>query len=272
MKVLIYDNKEKDKDKIYFNQLISLLNNNKIEYKQLEDCDLCGKEDADAIFTLGGDGTILWLVEFANRNSIPIIGINAGKLGFLSEFETAEMEEAVSLFKDGLLKKDERLTLQVSINGETFHALNDAYIQRLYSKEIGCMTADIAVSIGGSRVERFKGDGVVVSTPTGSTAYSLSAGGPVISPDIDALSVTPIAAHALGHRTIVFSSDKKCCLELVGKAHGGLFVDGRLIAEIKKGDLVFIDSAKNKTIFLRRKEFNFFKRLSVKLKDSLDVE
>lgn len=272
MKVFIYDNKEKDVSGECLHNLINELELVGIQYQILEDCDLVANMSADAIFALGGDGTILWLIEFANRNQIPIIGINVGKLGFLSEFERNEIKDAVTLLNEGKLKIDERLTLKVIVDNGEYHALNDAYVQRTYSKDLGCLTTDVNVVIDGFFVGRLKGDGVVVCSPTGSTAYSLSAGGPILSPNVNALCVTPISAHGLGHKPIVFSSDSQCVFELVGKTPASLFVDGRHLLEIKQGDVVRIEKAKSNTKFLRKPEFNFFKRLTVKLKDNLNLE
>ena len=267
MKVFIYDNKEKDCGGQYLKELKYLLNKSDIEYEQLTDDQLELDKTADALFTLGGDGTILWLVEFANRNSIPIIGINVGKVGFLTEFERLEMESAVKLFKAGELEKDERLTLEISIDGKSTLALNDAYIQRNYSEEIGCMTIDVKVSVDEKSVENFKGDGVVVSSPTGSTAYSLAVGGSILTPNVQALCVTPIAAHALGLRPLVISANSKCELLVVGKTHGTLFADGRRICEVCAGDNVLVKKSKHVTTFLRKKGYNFYKILSLKIKD-----
>ena len=269
MKVFVYDNKEKDAGGICLKNLLEVLSAYGVEYQMLFDDDLLLDACADAVFTIGGDGTILWLTEFANKNSIPIVGINMGKLGFLSEFERAEVEEAVKLLVDGQLKRDERITLKVSVGNVVCHSLNDAYIQRVYHKEVGCMTADILVDIDGATTEKIKGDGAVICTATGSTAYSLSAGGPIIAPNVDAFAVTPIAAHALNKRPIVCSADSICTFEIIGKAHCCLFVDGRFIAEVKKGDVITIQKAENKTVFLRKKDFNFFNRLTEKLKDKV---
>jgi NAD+ kinase len=268
MKVLIYDNKEKDSCGEYLKELEMLLSQAGIEYLQIFDKDLNKKISADIIFTLGGDGTILWVINFANNNNIPIIGINIGKVGFLTEFDKSNMAEAVNLLKDGQLKEDKRLTLSVSVNDKILTcALNDAFIQRVYSQEIGCMTAEISVHIDGRLVEDFKGDGVVICSPTGSTAYSLSVGGSILAPDVDALAVTPIAAHALGLRSIVFSSNSTCQIELFGKTQGALFTDGRLICQVQKGDKIEVKKSKLVTTFLRKKDFNFYKRFSLRLND-----
>ncbi|MBR2498288.1 MAG: NAD(+)/NADH kinase [Clostridia bacterium] len=268
MKVYVYDNKEKDAGGICLNKLLQVLGQYNVEFEILSDDDLLGDGYADAVFTIGGDGTILWLTEFANKNAIPIVGINMGKLGFLSEFELGEVEESVRLLVNGELKRDERITLKVTIGDIVCRSLNDSYIQRIYQKEVGCMTADILVDIDGATTEKIKGDGAVICTATGSTAYSLSAGGPIIAPNVDAFAVTPIAAHALNKRPIVCSADSVCTFEIMGKAHCGLFVDGRFIAEVKKGDVIKMQKSENKTIFLRKKDFNFFNRLTEKLKEN----
>ncbi len=266
MFVYVYDNKGKDLNGKYLNILVNCLNKYSVSYKILNDSDLKDDGVADAIFVLGGDGTILWLVEFANRNNIPIVGINVGKLGFLSEFETCDIETAVAMFKNNELCIDKRATLKVSYNNELFYCLNDVYLQRIYSKDSGCMTTEVNVAVNNMVAEQFKGDGVVICSPTGSTAYSLSAGGPIISPDVNAFCITPIAAHAFSQRAIVCNSESNCIISVVGGAGANLFVDGRYISEIKKGLNIEISKANNYTSFLRRQDFNFYKRLSEKLK------
>jgi len=266
MFVYVYDNKGKDLNGKYLDILINCLNVKKVTYKVLSDAELDGKANADAIFVLGGDGTILWVVEFANRNNIPIVGINVGKLGFLSEFETCDIEQAVELFCNNELSLDNRATLKVSYNNNTFYSLNDVYLQRIYSKESGCMTTDINVSVNGKIAEKFKGDGVVMCSPTGSTAYSLSAGGPIISPDVNAFCITPIAAHAFSQRAIVCNANSMCEICVAGGANANLFVDGRYISEVNKEMNISIEKADNFTSFLRKQDFDFYKRLSEKLK------
>lgn len=265
MKVLIYCNKGKDVDKKFSRKLISVLNDYKIEYYELQDSDLSKKMSADALFSIGGDGTILYLTEFSNKNAIPIIGINAGKLGFLTEFEISEIEDAVKSLSNGLLIKDERLSLKVEYNGNVYYALNDVFIQRIYSDSLGCMTADIKVKINGVTSLSFKGDGLVVASPTGSTAYSLSAGGSILTLDLPAFSVTPIAAHTFNQRSVVFSSDSVCQIENIGKAHVGLFTDGKFVGELHRGESIQVTKSERKTLFLRKKDYNVFKTISYKM-------
>ena len=266
MHVYVYDNKGKDVGEKHLIKLIELLDLKRISYKILTDGDLLGEGKADALFVLGGDGTILWLVEFANRNNIPLIGINVGKLGFLSEFDLCDIESAVSTFSEGMLVFDERMTLKITFKDKIYYSLNDVFVNRVYNHHVGCMTVDIQVSVDGKVAQRFKGDGVVVCSPTGSTAYSLSAGGPVVTPGVNAFCITPIAAHAFSQRAMVSNADAGCEICLTGKASANLFIDGKFISEINKGDVVKIEKANKPTLFMRKHDFDFYKRLTEKLK------
>ncbi len=272
MKVLIYANKGKDAKGIWCKNLISILNNEKIDYVLLEDNDLVNEYTADALFSLGGDGTILFLTEFATRNQIPIIGINTGRLGFLTEYECSDIEKAVIALKNNNLVKDERSVINVNYNGKSYCSLNDVFLHHVYTELVGNMITDIDIKINNKRVNVLKGDGIVVSTPTGSTAYSLSAGGPILTPDLDVFVITPIAAHTLNQRPIVYSAEKTCKIGIVGPARAGVFVDGKSIGILNKGDHIDVIKNDKPVIFLRNKNFSFFKKLSEKLKNNFDGE
>ncbi len=272
MRVLIYDNKGKDVGGLWLAKLKTLLEKDNIAYRVIEDEDLSSKESADALFVLGGDGTILFMTEFASKNSIPLIGINAGKLGFLTEFELYEMEHAVECLKTGKLCRDERATMKVTYKDKIFYALNDVFLQRIYDDKAGSMIVDINVDIDEERVSKFKGDGIIVSTPTGSTAYSLSAGGPILAPRMNAFVVTPIAAHCINHKPIVFSSRSKCDVSIDGRSMAGLFIDGTYIDNMRPGDSFTINKNFNLITFLRKEDFNFYRRLAKKLNNNFDEE
>ena len=267
MKVLIYVNKAKDSSGAWLNSCIKILNEFNIDYKIISDEMLSQKENADAMFVLGGDGTILNLTQFASNNSIPLVGINAGKLGFLTEFEQCEMREAVSLLKEGLLIRDERTTMSCFLNGFTYFALNDLVLQRVEVEERGNNVTSLDVEIDGIQVEKIIGDGVVVSTPTGSTAYSLSAGGAILAPATEVFSITPIAAHSFNQRGIVYSNNSSCEITLKSDCATGLFVDGIFVKKIFKNEKIVIRRNEKPIVFLRKDGFNFYKRLSQKLKD-----
>ncbi len=265
MRILIYGNTGKPcRDEWLFN-LKTLLEKEKTEYRVIERKDLGERMSADALFVFGGDGTILRLAEFSSKNNIPVIGINAGKLGFLSEFEICETEKAYYSLKNGQLKKDQRLTLSVIFGNKEYIALNDAVIQRVYSEEYDGSISNIEIFIDSKTVDKVRGDGVIVSTPTGSTAYSLSAGGAILAPGINAHCITPISAHSLHHRPIIYSADSDCRLLLKEGCSAGLFVDGKLVENLHCKDSVLIKKSKYSMTFYRKESSDFYDRLLSKL-------
>ncbi len=264
MRVLIYVNPEKDVDGSILKMLKECLEEKNVSYLVTGIDDVVEDANYSAIFVIGGDGTILRRTEYANRNSTPIIGINGGKLGYLSEFERSELVEAVELFLSNKLKKDCRATLSVEYNGKEYLALNDVVVQRIYNNNKG-MVVNVSFFIDGKKIDTVVGDGVIVATPTGSTAYSLSAGGAILTPGINAFSITPISAHSLGQRPVIYSAFSKCSLKLENNYTAGLFIDGKLVATMQGGEEVTINKAEKDTVFLRRENSNFYKKLSEKL-------
>ncbi len=265
MKVLVCINNIKDLDGKCKNRLINVLDKHAISYDIVTDGNQIVTNDYDALFVVGGDGTILQYVEFSSINKIPIISINAGKLGFLTEFEYEDIEESVKLFLENQLVSDKRITLKYEDNGQTYYALNDIFIQRIYTDKQG-MLVSIKVYLDDTLIDNITGDGVIVNTPTGSTAYSLSVGGSILAPGINAFSVTPIASHSFNQRSVIYSSDKICKLVYQKGTSAGIFVDGRFIKPLKENDEIVIKKADLPTIFLRKKDSDFFKRLTEKLK------
>lgn len=269
LKALVYVNEEKDPGRVCAAELKKLLINGGATCEIVDENTVPEKGDYDVLFVIGGDGTILRRTEFANRNGIPVVGINAGKLGFLSEFEQSEIAEASKSFIDGELVKDERSTLEIEYKGEKYLGLNDVVIQRIYENVKGTkgMVISATVSIDGDAISPIIGDGVIVCSPTGSTAYSLAVGGAVLAPKINAFSLTPIAAHSFAQRPVVFSADSDCLVRYDGGASAGLFVDGKLVSVLNSGETFKIRKAQNPTIFLRKKSYSFYSNLSCKLKD-----
>lgn len=265
MKVLVYNNKEKDFEGVCKSELIQCLEKNNIEYLVLEDEMLSSSICADVLFAIGGDGTILFLAEFANRNNIPILGINAGKLGFLCEFEKSYIEDAVNDFLSGQLIKDERTMVAVNHNGKTYKALNEIYIQRIYDVSTGGTVAGFKIEIDDVFISKYSGDGAIISTPTGSTAYSFSLGAPILSPHSEVFAMTPIAPHSFNQRPIVYSSDSLCKITVLGKNKVGIFVDGKLVDFMNQDDNIIVTKLDTKLVFLRKKDYNFFKKLSNKM-------
>ena len=273
MRVLIYNNKEKDPSGLLLSELIKELSSVQIEYKVLEDNDLTLNLNADTLFAIGGDGTILYLAEFCSRNSIPLIGINAGRLGFLCEFEKSEIKNAVDSLKSNSLSEDKCLIMKVTYKNKEYYALNDVFVQRTYNQNtykesVGNMAADLRIEINQTQVLKMKGDGVIVSTPTGSTAYSLSLGGPLLYPGSDVFVLSTIAAHSFNQRPIVYNSNNICRVHVEGKANVGAFVDGEMIGLLKENDFIDIAKAEEGLTFLRKNSYDFMNKLSKKLSNS----
>ena len=266
MKILLYVNPDKDKNGKYFNRIKTLFYKHGLEFDLLTDDLKIDRDSYSAMFVIGGDGTLLRRTEIACLNDIPIIGINIGRLGFLTEFEIDETEDAITLFKSGKLVKDERLTLKIQYRDKTYYALNDASFSRLYEENTR-MVVNLGIKIGSAKMRTLIGDGAVIATPTGSTAYSLAAGGPIIEPNEDVICVTPLAAHSFSARSIVCSAHNPCSITHEGGANVGLFVDGKLVETLKEKDVVSVSRAERKTVFLRKDGFDFFSRLNKKLQD-----
>ncbi|MBE5756658.1 MAG: NAD(+)/NADH kinase [Clostridiales bacterium] len=263
MKVGIYFNKTKNIDEKNRQHLISLLEEANIEYLFFEE----GKLEAgiDFLLAFGGDGTILYLADFASKNDIPIIGINFGKLGFLTEFELDEIDLAIKMLKDKDYKIDKRSMLKVDVNKESFYALNDVVLERVYEEGQLNLVINVLVKIDNNVVDCINGDGVIVGTPTGSTAYSLSAGGDVLAPEISGNIMTPINAHSLHNRSIVFSSSSEMVLTLANNDKASLLLDGKRQKILSDKDKVVINQSPYSVKFLRKKNFNFYGRLLSKL-------
>lgn len=266
MKVLLYINPDKDPNGAYYAEISSVLKKHGINFDRFNDGDNVQNRNYNAMIVIGGDGTILRRTEIANLCNIPIIGINCGRLGFLSEFEICETEEAIRLLKNGELVPDERLTLKIVYKDKTYFALNDVVLSRIY-EENKRMVINVGLKIGNACIQPVIGDGIIVSTPTGSTAYSLSAGGAILEPHINAFCITPIAAHSFSSRSIVFQAGDPCLITHEGGANAGLFVDGKLVDELHENDFLSVFNAERKTVFLRKRGFDFFARLNDKMSD-----
>ncbi len=191
------------------------------EYQPVEEC----LQRADVILTVGGDGTILHEAPLALARQTPILGINVGRCGFLATCEVAEMEEKLALVAAQRFHLDTRALLDVQIMDGTFSrresALNDVVV---YNGRL-LRTVDYRILCDQSPVEKFSGDGVIVATPTGSTAYSLSAGGPIVDSQTKAMVLTPICPHSLQASAMVFSPERTLDIEI-----GEVFSDEVLVS------------------------------------------
>ncbi|MBI3502331.1 MAG: NAD kinase [Bacteroidetes bacterium] len=172
---------------------------------------------AKFLFSIGGDGTLLETLTLVRDSQIPVMGINTGRLGFLSSISSEEIEPAVDSVLGGNYSLDKRMLLQLDVKGKLFgdckFALNEIAVQKTESSAM----ITIHASLNGKFLNSYWADGLIVATPTGSTAYSLSCGGPIVMPDSDNLSITPIAPHNLNVRPVIISSGDVITLEVEGR-------------------------------------------------------
>lgn len=279
-KIAVLPNARKDEELMYTRKLISSLEG-KYSVLVQKEFDFLAKEgkvssvndtefySCDLIIVLGGDGTILRAASKAAKAETPIMGINLGRLGYIAELETEDIPNICEILL-GELETEERTMLSVSVirdKGSVLDeklALNDAAIVRAS----GLGVVGIELFCNGNPVYKYRGDGLIASTSTGSSAYSMSAGGPVIDTGLDCISVTPICAHSLKCRPIVFSGNS--IFEIKCKAdpdHAKLSLDGEETCDLADGDKVIIKKSEHVTRLVRAREGSFCSILYRKMSD-----
>lgn len=220
-------------------------------------------EKPDAILSLGGDGTLLRGAQAAVKWDVPLLGVNLGRVGFLAEAEPEDINDVLRGLLEGDYSLEERGLLDVRANGQRWLALNDVVVSRGgYSRLI-----TLEALVDGERAGRYIADGLVVTTPTGSTGYSLSAGGPIVSPNVDCMVITPICAHSLQHRPCVVHGDAEIRLQLGTdvELRASLQVDGQSIAGLSAGDCITIGKAAERIRLIRTQPAHFFQLVRDKL-------
>ena len=230
---------------------------------QVDNFDRC-----QLLIVLGGDGTILSALDHAISHDIPILGVNLGRLGFLTEIETSNMDDSVI---DRVLAEeyalDARMTMQVDgYDNQRFFALNDIVISRS-APSVRIMSLEYEAN--GTLVDRISGDGLIVATATGSTAYSLSAGGPVVLPGLDCFVLTPVCPHTLNARPVVVSSNDRITVRMLDDRGGAQAVlDGRkAISLTRENPEITISRSARQARFVRLEDRNFFGLLRSKLSE-----
>lgn len=225
-------------------------------------------QNADVVICFGGDGTILHMAKLATRYSVPILGVNIGTMGFIAELESSELSELKKL-ATGEYTIDSRLMLDVTVQRERdiiYHelCLNDVVI----TKGTVARIVHLSVECDGIQAMECGGDGVIVATPTGSTAYSLSAGGPIVEPDAKSILITPICAHDMASRCIVASVDRLISVSLVRNARRNAFlsVDGGKALRLSMGDVTRIRRSEKETKLIRLKNRSFYDVVRTKFK------
>jgi NAD+ kinase len=223
---------------------------------------------AEVLVVLGGDGTMLNAARLAGERSIPILGVNMGGLGFLTEVRLENLYPSLERVFANDFVIDERLMLRTHVHrrGETVEqgeVLNDVVI----SKGTLARMIELKIAIQGRFVTNLRGDGLILSSPTGSTAYSLSAGGPIIDPAVQSLILTPICPHTLTHRPLIVPGNAKIDVTLTSKDDGAMAtLDGQVGVAISQGDSVVIQTSDHRTRLIRFPESNYYDVLREKLK------
>jgi NAD+ kinase len=219
------------------------------------------------VIVLGGDGTLLSVAGIFASTETPILGVNLGFLGFLTEVRLGELYAALECWRGGCNDIDPRVMLRAELWREgsvysSHEALNEVVISKGDISRMG----DFAVELDGKRVARFRADGVIVSTPTGSTAYSLAANGPILTPSVDAMVVTPICPHLLTLRPIVVRGDASLTVRVEGAQNPALLtVDGQKAVELRIGDEIRCQKSPHTVNLIRMSEGGFFEALRSKL-------
>ncbi len=215
----------------------------------------------DFLIVLGGDGTLLSVADASARAGIPILGVNLGFLGFLTEIKKEEMEQVLEDFLKGKAFLEKREMLEVEFRGKKHLVLNDAVI----NKSALARMISVRVCVEGQEISTIRADGIIVSTPTGSTGYNLSAGGPIINPMVSAIIITPICPHALTQRPIVIPSSSRVSLNLVSGEEVYLTLDGQRGEGIKEGERVVARRASEKLLLVRPEGRTYYQMLREKL-------
>lgn len=233
---------------------------------RLDEAELCNV--ADLVIAIGGDGTMLYASQIVRESGIPILGINRGRLGFLADVTPDEMIASVEQVLGGHYTRDSRMLLEARLTTEsgeetTAFALNDVVLKR---RETGRMV-DFSTRVDGVFVNTHSGDGMIVATPTGSTAYSLSCGGPIISPQLDVVVVVPVCPHTLTDRPIVIPANQSIEVVLLERdeTKASITVDGRSMGEITPVDRLIISKAERRITLVHPPSYDFYGILRSKL-------
>ncbi len=223
---------------------------------------------ADMIIAIGGDGTMLHAAQLTVGMKKPVLGINCGKLGFMASIQQEKIDESLDAIKRGDYKMDERFMLEASINGgETFYALNEF----LFTKKDTTSLVTITASYDDQFINRYWSDGLIVASPTGSTAYNLSSGGPIVMPGTPVMLLTPINPHTLTTRPLVLPSDKKLTIKVEESIEHILFSNDGRVMQVDQDELeVVIKRSVHNVQLVQLKGQNYFDTLRTKLMWGMD--
>lgn len=242
------------------------------EFARLPDVQAAPEEEignhCDLMIAVGGDGTMLQAAHLIRRASLPLLGINRGRRGFLADIRPHEIESGVAGILSGQYLRESRMLLTATLRNDhsirhELHALNDVVVQR---GAMGQML-DFEVRVDDAYVNTHRGDGLIISTPTGSTAYALSSGGPIMQPGLNAVAMVPICPHTLSDRPVVIPGNSHIEIRVKHRFDADAFVtvDGRISDEIKAGDTLEVTQAVDRITLLHPSNYDYFEVLRSKL-------
>ena len=220
---------------------------------------------ADLLLCLGGDGTLLHMSKLAARNAVPMLGINLGKVGFITGLELEQLERVEDVF-NGDFTIENRMMLDVEVRrGDDCvyrgFGLNEALVTRMNPAHAIHLTA----YGDNQKISDYSGDGIIIATPTGSTAYSMSAGGPIVEPTAENLILTPVCAHSLTAKAYVLTGDRRTSVKVIGSEDGILLVDGEESFPLQVGDLVYVKKSDYVTKLVKVRSPSFYEIVKNKL-------
>lgn len=249
-------------------ELVRYLQGRGVGFEVITHPSLANVVSFDIVIVLGGDGTLLNAARLTSQVQVPIFGVNVGHLGFLTEVETDGIFPAMEKLLSGDYTLEERMLIAASINRDgseiaNYVALNDFVVTRGTFARI----VDLSIFVDAQHVTDYSADGVIVSTPTGSTAYSLSAGGPIIDPLLECVCITPICAHSLASRSVVTSAEAEVSVHLNNVSEEVMFtIDGQHGFPLQTGDHVTIHRAEKRALFVKLSGRGFFQVLHSRLR------
>lgn len=267
----IITNPKKDADGIYTKRVAAIL---KEKYDILYDKDYKKEnihtmyEESDVIIVLGGDGTLLSAADMASQYDVPMLGINLGHLGFMADVEEASIEASLEAFLKGEYTTDRRFMIDATVNKKDgsvikLSALNDIVVTRASYQRM--VAFDIMVN--GHHLATYQGDGIVVATPTGSTAYSMSAGGPVVDPSLDVCIITPVCPHSIGSKPVIVPGSAEIQIDFKSTFDDKamLTADGKDGIRLCEGDVIKINASQKTLGLIRLFNRSFYDLLHHKL-------
>ena len=221
--------------------------------------------EVDFLLCFGGDGTLISGVRIFSDLSVPVLGVHLGGLGFLAQITPEVLIDKLESVKNNEFKIQDRLVLSAKISGneDSYYAVNDFVVQN----ETSFRVTSLSLFIDNQHVSDYKSDGIIISTPTGSTAYSLSSGGPIVQPDVFSIVITPIAPHSLTSRPLVLPSDVEVEFRFSKESENDLklIVDGQNIINFTKSSTVKLSQAKHHLKFITFKDYNYYETLKNKM-------